>query len=127
MFSGLNGWVLTLRICYRLKTTELDFFAEYCDVMKPLAKALDLLQGEGKTSYMGYLLPTLILLQVKLRAKQHTVLTCAPLIDALLAGIARRFASVLQDPQLAAAAITHPKFRTGWTQDAAVVERGKLY
>ena len=58
----------SLRICYRLKTTQLDFFTEYCDMMKPLAKADDLLQSESKTSYMGYLLPTLILLQEKLRA-----------------------------------------------------------
>ena len=43
-------------------------------MMKPLAKADDLLQSESKTSYMGYLLPTLILLQ-KLRARQHTVIT----------------------------------------------------
>ena len=44
-------------------------------MMKPLAKADDLLQSESKTSYMGYLLPTLILLQEKLRARQHTVIT----------------------------------------------------
>ena len=35
------------------------FLVEYCTVMEPLARALDILQGD-KNLYIGYLLPTLV-------------------------------------------------------------------
>ena len=46
---------------------EIRFLWEYVDVVQPLAKALDILQAE-KEAYMGYLVPTLCMLQEKLRA-----------------------------------------------------------
>ena len=78
--------------------------------MQPLAQALDILQAEDK-AYMGYLLPVLYMLQDKLRMKRDEMVTCAQLIDALQAGIIRRFSAVMQEPEMVAAAILHPKFQ----------------
>ena len=112
-------------MCFRLKPTETRFLADYRDVMKPMAQALDILQAEKK-AYMGYLLPTLTMLQEKLRARREVTQTCGPLVDALLAGIARRFEATMCDPESIAAAILHPKFRKDWTDDATVLDKGKL-
>ena len=90
-----------------------------------MAQALDILQAEKK-AYMGYLLPTLTMLQEKLRARREVIQTCGPLVDALLAGIARRFEATMCDAESIAAAILHPKFRKDWTDDASVLEKGKL-
>jgi len=46
---------------------ETNFIREYCSVMQPLACALDILQAETKC-FIGYLLPTLSTLKMKLRA-----------------------------------------------------------
>ena len=83
-------------ICFRLKPTETCFLAEYRDVMKPLAQALDILQAEKK-AYMGHLLPTLTI--QKLWARREVIHTCGPLVDTLLAGIARCFEATLCDAE----------------------------
>ena len=93
--------------------------------MKPMAQALDILQAETK-AFMGYLVPTLTILQGKLRARREVVQTCGPLIDALLAGIARRFDATMNSAESIAAAIVHPKFRKDWTDDVLVLDKGKL-
>ncbi|CAH0552498.1 unnamed protein product [Brassicogethes aeneus] len=41
------------------KDAEIQYLEDYCQILKPLATALDILQGEINT-YYGYLLPTLI-------------------------------------------------------------------
>jgi hypothetical protein len=94
--------------------------------MQPLAQALDILQAENK-AYMGYLLPVLYMLQDKLKQKRDAAEVCAPLIDALLAGICRRFSTIMEEPEMIAAAILHPKFCKTWTNDTSVLEKGKLY
>ena len=85
--------------------------------MQPFTQALDILQ---------HLLPVLYMLQDQLKKKQDAVETCAPLIDALQAGITRRFSTIMQEPEMIAAAILHPKFRKTWTNDTSVLEKGKL-
>ena len=52
------------------------------------------------------------------------MVTCAPLIDALQAGITRRFSAVMQEPEMVAAAILYPKFQKNWTNDTTVLEKG---
>ena len=94
--------------------------------MQPFAQALDILQAEKK-AYMGYLLPVLHMLQDKLKQKRGAAEVCAPLIDALQAGIDRRFSTIMQEPEMIAAAILHPKFRKTWTNDTSVLEKGKLH
>ncbi len=45
---------------------ELAFLAEYAKTMSPVAKALDVLQGETSV-LMGWLVPTITLLRTKLQ------------------------------------------------------------
>ncbi|XP_027013075.2 uncharacterized protein LOC113649457 [Tachysurus fulvidraco] len=52
---------------------------------------------------------------------------CAPLVDALLAGIEKRFGQMLVDPELIAAAILLSKFKTCWTSDECVLKLGLDY
>ena len=46
---------------------------------------------------LGYLLPTVIRVKVKLRAERPEVTHCVPLIDALIAGLDKRFGQYLND------------------------------
>jgi len=48
------------------RTSEISLLTEYCHVMQPLARSLDILQVENKC-FIGYLLPTLTSLETKLR------------------------------------------------------------
>ena len=114
---------MMLIICFRLKPAEIRFLREYVDVVQPFAKALDILQAEKK-AYMGYLVPTLCMLQEKLRDKRDLANSCRPLVEALLAGISRRFSVILDDAELIASAILHPKFKRDWTDDASILEKG---
>ncbi|CAB4001783.1 transposase [Paramuricea clavata] len=110
----------------RFKAGEIRFLQEYYKSMQPFAQALDILQAEDK-AYMGYLLPVLYMLQDKLKKKRDEMNTCSPLIDALQTGITRRFSAVMQEPEMVAAAILHPKFRKTWTNDTTVLEKGMVY
>lgn len=58
--------------------------------MKPLAQALDILQGDTGM-YMGYLLPVLTILKEKLQKLDINKFTyCQPLIAAILQGLNNR-------------------------------------
>ena len=59
---------------------------DYAQVMKPMAQALNILQGECNHSnaYMGYLAPIIALLKEKLY-KKNAISTVKPLVKALLA------------------------------------------
>ncbi|XP_067298604.1 zinc finger BED domain-containing protein 4-like [Pseudorasbora parva] len=109
-----------------LNTAELGFLAEYAIVMKPLAMALNLLQGESSV-HMGFLLPTLHQLLEKLKRLESTCKTCQPLLKALCGGILKRFGETMKEPELIAAAILLPKFRTAWTTDQSILTTGLDY
>ncbi|KAL0188093.1 hypothetical protein M9458_015192, partial [Cirrhinus mrigala] len=96
-----------------LNTAELGFLAEYATVMKPVAMALNLLQGESSV-HMGFLLPTLYQLQDKLKKLESSC-------KALHGGILKRFGEVMKEPELIAAAILLPKFRTAWTTNQSIL------
>ena len=98
--------------------SELECLNEYVSVMQPVAIALDKLQGE-KAAYFGHILPTLHMLQTKLKAMRHKILThCEPLVVALLEGMDRRFEKELKlsgaSSDKIIAAITHPYFKMRW-------------
>ncbi|KAJ8333685.1 hypothetical protein SKAU_G00410040 [Synaphobranchus kaupii] len=94
--------------------------------MKPVTMALNILQGESSV-HMGFLLPTLYQLQDKLRRLQPTCKVCGPLLAALQRGIQKRFGDVMKDPELIAAAILLPKFRTCWTTEESILKPGLDY
>ena len=61
-----------------LTEPEVAFIHEFVKVMKPMAKALDILQG-SKDMYLGFLLPTIICVREKFGRMQYIV-HCNPLI-----------------------------------------------
>ncbi|XP_030577209.1 uncharacterized protein LOC115774195 [Archocentrus centrarchus] len=99
---------------------ELSFLAEYVKTMSPFAKAVDVLQGEASVQ-MGWLVPTVTLLKTKLQHLRISSKLCGPLVDALLAGLEKRFGQMLTDPELIAAAILVPRFKTCWTEDECIL------
>ncbi|XP_051792179.1 E3 SUMO-protein ligase ZBED1-like [Erpetoichthys calabaricus] len=108
-----------------LSPAEVAFLREYCITMKPLVKASNILQSESST-YMGWLLPVIHQLLSKLNRLETSSKTCMPLIKALQNGLQKRFGQMMADPDLAAAAVLLPKFKTSWTDRADVIEAGKF-
>ncbi|XP_039311866.1 uncharacterized protein LOC113005211 isoform X3 [Solenopsis invicta] len=99
----------------RLTNDEIKFLDEYCQVMEPLAKALDILQADIGM-YMGYLLPVLYSLQEKLDNLTNTnkVTHCNPLITAIQEGLNQRFCTTFEKKELIIASCLHPKFKLNW-------------
>ncbi|KAK7885917.1 hypothetical protein WMY93_025538 [Mugilogobius chulae] len=94
-----QGEAAIRNVCTALKIkmftpAEFGFLAEYTAVMKPVAMTLNILQGE----------------KLDLTCK-----VCRPLVTALLNGFQKRFGDAMVEPELIAAAILLPKFRTFWT------------
>lgn len=102
----------------------MGFLAEYTAVMKPFVMALNILQEESSV-HMGFLLPTLYQLQGKLKKQLDSCKTCGPLVEALQAGILKRFGNILKEPELIAAAILLPRFRTSWTTEDSILKTGE--
>lgn len=73
---------------------------------------------------LGWLVPTITLLKSKLHNLHTTSKYCGPLVNALLAGLERRSEEMLAEPELIAAAILVPKFRTRWTTDEGILKCG---
>lgn len=109
---------------FRLNPTELAFLTEYSAIMSPLAKAINILQAETNIQ-MGWLLPTLTPLKTKLDRIKPSLKFSKPLVDAIQLGLKNRFSEIFEDPELIAAAILLPKFKTLWTKDKTVLKKGK--
>ena len=92
--------------------------------MSPVAKALDVLQGEMIVQ-MGWLVPTRTLLKAKLQHLRIPSKFCGSMIDALLTGLEKRFGQILTDPELIVTAILVPKLKTCWTSDECILKLGK--
>lgn len=93
--------------------------------MAPVAKAINILQGEANV-HMGWLVPTLNIMVSKLKRAKISMKLCKSLVDAILAGVNKRFGDMLNDPELIVAAILLPKFKTYWTTDAAILKLSLL-
>ncbi|XP_043994868.1 uncharacterized protein LOC122843844 isoform X1 [Gambusia affinis] len=96
--------------------SDVGFLSEYGQVMCNVAKALDKIQGEDQ-AYLGSLLPTVAATVMRLKeVKLKRLLHCSPLVDAILAGISKRFGPLLEDLECQLAAAFHPKFRLFWLE-----------
>uniref|UniRef100_H3A7R3 HAT C-terminal dimerisation domain-containing protein n=1 Tax=Latimeria chalumnae TaxID=7897 RepID=H3A7R3_LATCH len=102
----------------KFKMHEITFLKDYCKVLKPLAMALDILQGEEKCFY-GYILPTLLKLMDCLQHSKVDLKVATSLPDAIITSIRKRFALLLdtegkpfQEAMLAA--VTLPMFKLRW-------------
>lgn len=98
-----------------LVQAELSFLKEYVMVMAPLAASLDILQGDQNCA-LGFVLPTLTVLKNKLSSMDLRV--TKPLRDCLLNGIENRFGYAFTNRDFIMAAVTHPKFKLLWIDDA---------
>ncbi|KAL3973867.1 growth differentiation factor 8 [Sarotherodon galilaeus] len=80
-----------------LSPAEIAFLTEYCTVMKPVVNRLE-----------------------------TSTKMCLPLIRAIQDGVQKRFGGMMEDPELIAAAILLPKFKTTWTERPDIIEAGLL-
>lgn len=110
---------------YRLSPAEIAFLTEYCTVMKPVVKALNLLQSETNT-HMGWLFPVIFQLKVKLSRLETSTKMCLPLIRAIQDSVKKRFGGMMEDRELIAAAILLLKFKTTWTERPDIIEAGLI-
>jgi hypothetical protein len=108
----------------QFKETELQFIYEYCTVLRPIAQALDRLQGD-KNCYYGELLPTLLSTHTKLAQLEsedsvRRLRHCMPLVHAVSNGFKERFSDFLNLSPLVTdavmASVSHPFFKLRWTQ-----------
>lgn len=102
------------------KETEIQYLEDYCQVMKPLATALDILQGETNT-YFGYLLPTLTSLANKWEKMKNDFhgprhFSANLILNTCSEALFRRFSSVfeLESNEAVVAAVSLPKFKLRW-------------
>lgn len=100
------------------KEVELDYLGEYCKILRPIATAIDWLQGQISCNY-GELIPTLFAVQSKLHDLQVSNLRyTSPLLQAILGGFKRRFSSYLELKmdvnEAILATATHPFFKMRW-------------
>jgi hypothetical protein len=108
--------VMTVLNQNHFQVPEIMFLREWAQIMSTVARALDIIQGE-ETGFLGCLLPTVVATKIKLiSAKGRHPVHCNPLIDALLAGIDKRFGNLLEDLDCQLAAAFHPRFRLKWLQ-----------
>ena len=98
----------------KLTLCEWSFLEEYCTVMEPLAISLDKLQNE-KTCFLGYIIPTIIALRLKL-LNLTSLVYCRPLSLLIVKSLEKRFPFVFDLEHLKSKAyilstISHPKFK----------------
>ncbi|XP_056464754.1 uncharacterized protein LOC130404153 [Gadus chalcogrammus] len=113
-------------VSIRYSPADIAFLGEYVTTMSPVAKSLNILQGEVNIQ-MGWLLPTITTLTTKLEKSRPSLRFCKPLVDALLEGLRKRFESMMSEPELIAAAILVPRFKTSWTSNDTVLQLGLSY
>ena len=93
--------------------------------MSPVAKSLNILQGEVNIP-IGLAAPdNHHPHNEKLEKSRPSLRFCKPLVDALLEGLRKRFESMMSEPELIAAAILVPRFKTSWTSNDTVLQLGK--
>ena len=93
--------------------SDFEFIYEYIKVTKPIAIALDSLQGDIDASY-GNLIPTLFGIKSKI-TNINNLKYCDALVKALLNGLQTRFATYLnlelESKHAILATISNPKFK----------------
>lgn len=99
----------------------MNYLSEYCNILKPLAYSLDILQGEQNTFY-GYLLPCLgsILRKFEKLESEKFVFT-RPVLEAFKNGLLKRFKifflinlDTVEVSEAIKASFSIPKFKLKW-------------
>lgn len=105
-----------------LKENETHFLTEYVVCSKPIAEAIQSLQGE-KHTYYGSLLPELVRIQHVIKClRTENLKYCGPLLDVIEENLNRRFKKFLQFEPAAndaiLASVTLPFFKMKWVPKA---------
>lgn len=104
-----------------LKDSEISFLTEYCQILKPLANSIDILQSE-KSCFFGYLMPTLGSLFKKMERLENTLEVASPahkILKACQEGLLKRFKNFFDFSKAEAkdaivASFTLPRFKLRW-------------
>ena len=113
--ADLNDLCAELDLC-GFNEGEIMFLKEYCTVLKPLSRGLDILQDEDDC-YYGTLLPTLETIIKKIKAKKSELsATIVGLVDSIDNAIRRRFSTQFDSHDAIIAAVTLPKFKLRWVE-----------
>ena len=96
-----------------LTEDDMKFLASYVNVMRPIAAAMDLLQGESDC-YIGHVIPTVMRIQHKLQLLNVNSMT--PLIKAISDGLQERFRDMLTNDDYNVATMLVPKFKLNYLQ-----------
>ncbi|XP_043271244.1 zinc finger BED domain-containing protein 4-like [Venturia canescens] len=108
-----------LRVTNALNENDFRYIERYLKILKPIAETLDLLQGE-KFCHYGYLLPSLVSLERKLKMLQSSEANTrfSSLITGLIKSLNDRFKPFFDlDDTVAGAAVaacSHPRFKLRW-------------
>lgn len=102
-------------------TSDLEFFREYMNVMRPIAESIDSLQADA---YHSHFLPTLVNIKYWLESinAESNLKHCQPLLDAITDGFEKRFGHFfIQNDEESITAIVstcvHPYFKTRWLHE----------
>ena len=108
-----------------LSQDELEFLESYCASLKPIAVALDVIQGES-SSYLGILIPTLKAcldgLEVELKSESNS---CKEILKILIESINQRFKHVFDKMEFRLATAVHPNLRL--ISENSSAEKEKIY
>ena len=122
--AELNELCAKLNLCC-FNEKELTFLKDYCKVLQPFAKGLDILQGEDKCFY-GTLLPTLETVLKKIRGiKVDLSVMTTGLASSIEDAIKHRFRSIFDSKEAVLSAITLPKFKLRWVETQNQKDRYK--
>lgn len=99
---------------------DVSFLKEYVSLMGPVSTALNILQGE-MNCHLGYVLPSVTVLRAKILGARTKF--AGPLKQALLAGLDKRFHKYFEQEEFLLAAISHPRFKTSWTEENGNIKK----
>ena len=113
------------------KDFEIKYLHEFVECMKPIADALDHLQGD-KNCYMGDLIPTLLRTKDRVNMFSNKQLTyCTPLCQSLVKSLHNRFGDYLTlDDRVAEyilASVPHPFFKLRWVPESALAKVRQMF
>lgn len=98
-----------------LSEDDMTFLTAYVTVMRPIAIAMEMFQGE-KDCFIGHVIPTIKGIENKL-SKMTDKLT-APLVNALKAGLNMRFSDILDSDDYKVATMLLPKFKLNYLESS---------
>ncbi|KAM7314020.1 uncharacterized protein ISCGN_003805 [Ixodes scapularis] len=125
--KDLDRLLCNLKLQVFNRPTEYKFMEEYCNVMKPLSCALDVLQRQ-EHMFIGYLLPTLAILEKRIKYEAMKGLAyCGPLANSVLTGIEKRFGHLKGKRDLVISSCLIPRFKLSWIEDGSMRDQASNY